>query len=301
MSRTASAIPTRGAFRLARHRRPRASNVVADHALRRARLDTTPVATWVSWRFFRWLGGRLLALAILAGTGLLVQHLSGSEELRVRTVRVSGAALLSQAEVEQVAAVAGASLFWVDRQAVQDRLLAMPLVRRAVVVPVLPDTVEVRLVERQPTAFWISGERTYLVDREGTILRAADELAGRPEVRACGGQVCDPNIAIGLPRVAQVDGQALQPGATVDAGALAASARLAALLPAAGLQPLAFEWSRDTGLQVPMASGVRVRFDGRADLPTQVSTLEAIREHLAASRQTAQMVDVRFADRPYFR
>lgn len=301
MSRTTSTLPTRGAIRLARRGRPRASSVVADHALRRARLDTPPAETWASWRFVRWLGGRLLALTVVVGTGVLVQHAAGSEALRVRTVRVTGAVLLSQAEVEQVAAVAGANLFWVDRRAVQDRLLAVPLVRRAEVVPVLPDTVEVRLVERRPTGFWISGERTYLVDARGTVLRAASELQGRPEARACGGQVCDPSVATDLPRVAQVDDQELRPGATVNAGALTASASLAALLPRAGLQPLAFEWSRDTGLQVPLASGVRVRFDGRADLPTQVSTFEAIREHLAASRLTAQVVDVRFADRPYFR
>jgi cell division septal protein FtsQ len=211
---------------------------------------------------------------------------------------VHGNVLLSRADVELVAAVKGANVFWVDRADVAQRLRSMPLVQTAEVEAFLPDRVEVRIVERQPVAFWISGDQSYLVDREGVILKVVDAEA--QQARACAGQPCDPRLAV-LPTVAQLDGQPLNAGDRIDASALATSARLAAELPSLGVQPLAFEWSREAGLEVPTSEGIRVRFDGSRDFDQQVRAVVAIRDHLARSRQPASLIDVRFGDRPYFR
>jgi hypothetical protein len=189
-------------------------------------------------------------------------------------------------------------VFWVDRAEVAARLRSLPLVQRAEVNPLLPDRVEVRIVERQPAAFWTSGERSYLVDREGVILKAVDAEA--QQARACAGQPCDPRLAA-LPSVAQLDGQPLNAGDRVDASALATSARLASVLPIVGVQPLGFEWSPEAGLEVPTREGVRVRFDPRRDIDRQTRTLIAVRDHLATSSAQASVIDVRFGDRPYYR
>src|SRR5205814_3496173 len=135
---------------------------------------------------------------------------------------------LSRAQVESAAAVSGVNVFWVDRGQVAARLRTLALVQRAEVNAVLPDTVDISIVERQPAAFWVSGDRSYLVDREGVILKAVD--AETQQARACAGQPCDPRLAP-LPTVAQLDGQPLTPGDRVDASALTTSGRLAALLP----------------------------------------------------------------------
>ncbi|HEY0580659.1 MAG TPA: hypothetical protein VGE94_00655, partial [Chloroflexota bacterium] len=162
----------------------------------------------------------------------------------------------------------------------------------------LPDTVEISIVERQPAAFWVSGERSYLVDGEGVILKAVD--VDTQQARACAGQPCDPRLAP-LPTVAHLDGPPLTPGDRVDASALATSARLATLLPGVGVEPLAFEWTRDFGLEVPTRDGWRARFDGQGNVEQQVSSLRAIRDELARTRSGAELIDVRFSDRPYFR
>jgi hypothetical protein len=205
---------------------------------------------------------------------------------------------LSQAEVESVAAVTGANIFWVDRGQVVARLLDLPVVQRAEIRVALPDTVEISIVERQPAAFWVSGDWSYLVDREGVILKAVD--AETQQARACAGQPCDPRLAP-LPTVAQLDAQPLTPGDHVDASALVASARLATLLPGVGVEPLAFEWNHDSDLEVPTREGWRARFDDAGNVDQQVAALQAIRDQLTRTRVTAQLIDLRFGDRPYFR
>jgi hypothetical protein len=237
-------------------------------------------------------------MAVLVGAAWVVYDSASSERFQVRSVRVQGNVLLSRAEVENAAAITSANVFWVDRGQVADRVRALPLVQRVEVGAKLPDSIEVSIVERQPAAFWVSGDRSYLVDREGVILKAVD--VETQQARACAGQPCDPRLAP-LPTVAQLDGQPLKPGDRVDAGALATSARLASLLPAAGIEPVAFEWSRDFGLEVPTRAGWRVRFDGQRSVEQQVSSLRTIKDELSRTKSAAELIDVRFADRPYFR
>jgi len=278
----------------AAHRPSYGHNPAADRAVRAA-IDREP---WLPPGFLGWVVGRVLALALLVGAGWLVYDCGSSDRFQVRSVRVQGNVLLSRAEVENVAAVIGANVFWVDRGQVGARVRALPLVQQVEVGATLPDTVEISIVERQPAAFWVSGDQSFLVDGEGVILKPVD--AETQQARACAGQPCDPRLAP-LPTVAQLDGQPLTPGDRVDAGALATSARLAALLPTVGVQPLGFEWSREIGLEVPTRDGWRARFDDVGNVEQQVASLRAVRDELARTRAAAELIDVRFRDRPYFR
>src|ERR1700687_2406661 len=167
--------------------------------------------------FLGWAFGRALAMALLVGAAWVVYDSASSDRFQVRSIRVQGNVLLSRAEIENVVAVTGANIFWVDRGQVAARLRALPLVQRAEVSMALPDTVEITIVERQPAAFWVSGGESYLVDREGIILKAVDP--DTQQARACGGQPCDPRLAP-MPIVAQLDGQPLAAGRRGDADAL---------------------------------------------------------------------------------
>lgn len=249
--------------------------------------------------FLFWACTRILAFVVLLGAAWLVYESATSDSFQVRALHISGNVLLTQPEVAAVVAARGANLFWVDRREIEARLRLLPPVRSVTVTPILPDTLDVRVEERQPAAFWLSGDHRYLVDREGVILTSIDDSEAPP---ACSGQPCDPRQAPPLLTVAEPEGQPLTPGERVDATALAASARLAALLPAVGVQPVAFEWSTANGLEVPTQNGWRVRFDGSSgDIEHQVNTLRTIRDYLARGRVNAQLIDVRFGDRSYYR
>lgn len=282
------------ANRAQRTRLSRRTNRAAERAVRAA----TPREPMLPPGFLAWVLGRAIAIALLVGAGWLVYASASSDRFQVRSVRLQGNVLLSGAEVESMAGVTGANVFWVDRGLVAERLRSLALVQSAEVNATLPDTVEISIVERQPAAFWVSGDRSYLVDREGVILKAVD--AETQQARACGGQSCDPRLAP-LPTVAELDGQPLSAGDRVDPSALATSARLATLLPAAGVEPLGFEWSRDFGLEVPTRDGWRARFDGSGNVEYQVTSLRSIRDELSRTHSVAELIDVRFEDRPYFR
>ena len=272
----------------------RRTNPAAERAIRAA----TQREPMLPPGFVAWAIARVLAMALLVLAGWVVYDCASSDRFRVRSVRVQGNVLLSRAEVESVAAVTGVNVFWVDRGQVAARLRSLALVQRAEVSATLPDTVEIAIVERQPAAFWVSGDRSYLVDREGVILKAVD--AETQQARACAAQPCDPRLAP-LPTVAQLDGQPLNAGDRVDPNALATSARLATLLPSVGVEPLGFEWSHDFGLEVPTRDGWRARFDGDGNVERQVASLRSIRDEITRTKTAAQVIDVRFGDRPYFR
>jgi POTRA domain, FtsQ-type/Cell division protein FtsQ/DivIB, C-terminal len=267
-------------------------------AVRRAIQAASPREPRLPAGFALWVAGRVISALLLVGAGWLVYDFASSSRFQVQTVHVRGNVLLNQAEVETTASVVGANIFWVNRADVAARLGALPLVQRVDIGATLPDTVDIQIIERQPAGFWTSGDQTYLVDREGVILKAVD--AETSQIRACAGQPCDPQLAA-LPSVAQAAAGALAPGDRVDASALSTSAQLASLLPGIGVQPLGFQWSPDTGLEVTTAEGWHARFDQSNDLTGQIATLNAVRAQLARSKATAGLIDVRFGDRPYFR
>ncbi len=235
---------------------------------------------------------------MLAGAAWLVHDFASSSRYQVRAVHVHGNNLLSQQDVEDAAQVLGANIFWVNRESVAARLRALPLVKRATIDTSLPDTVDIQLVERQPIGFWTSGGQTYLVDDEGVILRAVD--AETAQIRACAGQLCDPGLGA-LPSVADTAPETVAPGDRVDTNALASSAQLTSLLPSIGVRPIGFEWSPDSGLEVPTSEGWRARFDQAGNLQQQVAELHAIRDELTRTKTSVGLIDVRFGDRSYFR
>jgi cell division protein FtsQ len=68
----------------------------------------------------------------------------------------------------------GMPIFDVDLAAAKTRLEALPWIRTADVERQLPDTLFIRLTERQPFAFWQHGGTLSLIDRDGTVIPAGD-------------------------------------------------------------------------------------------------------------------------------
>jgi len=64
---------------------------------------------------------------------------------------------------------AGTNLFLVQTDGIEASLREMPTVAEAEVRVQLPDTLRVRLIEREPILVWVVGERRILVDRDGAL------------------------------------------------------------------------------------------------------------------------------------
>jgi len=230
-----------------------------------------------------WVVTKLLALFLLFGASGLLYHVAASDDFRIERVVVVGSRLIPSAEIERTAAVAGLNIFWVREEEVDHRLQAIAAVQSARARTVLPDRLEVRIVERAPVAVWQNGGMSYLVDAEGRVLQATDK-------------------AVALPTIRDVGDQPVQTGSSVDRAALATMFRLQQLMPrVAGLTPREIEYGLDTGVTVVTDSGPRVRFGSDEDLEWQLTSLVAIRRELDRQGQRPELIDVRFRDRPYAR
>jgi cell division protein FtsQ len=67
----------------------------------------------------------------------------------------------------------GMPLLAVDTAAAKDRLETLAWVERASVARMLPNTVQVRLLERQPLALWQRDGRFEVIDRAGAVIEGA--------------------------------------------------------------------------------------------------------------------------------
>lgn len=151
-------------------------------------------------------------LLLLSGSGYYV--LWHTKVFDVRHVKVSGARVLTQAQILAVAAVpAHEPVAGVDTEAVKRRLMSLPRVKSAVVERDFPHSVLITIVERVPAAALPDANGGYtVVDADGVAFDSAASLATIP------GHV----PVIDLRPAATVTEPPAQTRATVIAGALAA-------------------------------------------------------------------------------
>ena len=226
---------------------------------------------------------KLIALLLLFGASGLLYHVAASDDFRIAAVAVSGTRLLSDGEIETAAAVSGVNIFWLKQEEVARRLRTIPAIESVTVGAYLPNRFEIRIGERTPVAVWMAGDIPWLVDGEGRVLRWVQVPPALPTLRD-----------VGVPT--------LSPGDSVDRAGLQTLFRLGDLLPrVAGLTPREFEYSADAGVTVVADSGLRVVFGRSDDLDWKVSALVAVRRDLERQGQRAELIDVRFKDRPYVR
>ena len=126
------------------------------------------------WRIVRHLAALLV---IFYGGYRALELVVRAAPLRVGRIVVSGNKRLSVAEVEALAqGLQGRSILTADLNASRRHLLDSPWVADAALRRVLPSTIEVRIVERQPIGISRVGSQLYLVDRSGTLI---DEFGPR--------------------------------------------------------------------------------------------------------------------------
>jgi len=83
--------------------------------------------------------------------------------------RQSAGSILAALDVRR-----GMPMFDIDLAAAKARLEALPWIRTADVQRQLPDTLLIRLVEREPFAFWQRNGALSLIDRDGTVIPTRD-------------------------------------------------------------------------------------------------------------------------------
>jgi cell division protein FtsQ len=148
-----------------------------------------------SW--LRRLGAAGIALALIGGGGFAA-HRSGWDAEGVEHVRAKALALTATAGLTvndvvvqgrgrtdgdailaALGAARGTPMLAISPAAAKARLEALPWIRSASVERLLPDTLYVQVVERQPLALWQRKGKLDLIDRDGAVVAvpSLDEFA----------------------------------------------------------------------------------------------------------------------------
>lgn len=213
----------------------------------------------------------LLALAAYAGLQ--------SSLLRVQSVRIAGAETLDSVALVQLSGLRGRSMFLLPMDEARQSLLALPQVRSVRIERAWPNTVRIRVEERQPFAYWTVGGRDYVVDREGYVL-----AAGVPSGPA--------------PRIFEQADRIMGPGDRVHPDALAFADRIFRESPrfiGEGVRQL--EYRADVGVTAIFDSGMRVTFGDQRAYEYKVAVLAELLGQLQSRGTKPRRVDLRFGER----
>jgi cell division protein FtsQ len=116
-----------------------------------------------------------LAAALVGGGVWAYRHTQSNERFAVRTIEIDGAVHTPREALDRVTRrYVGLNLFQIDIARVQRDLGGLGWVRRIDIEKKLPDTLRIKISERQPVALVRNGERLFYVDEEG---RAFAELS----------------------------------------------------------------------------------------------------------------------------
>ena len=95
-----------------------------------------------------------------------------SPRYHVKHIVVYGTSAVTPAEVRQAAGITtGDNLLFLDKAAVATRVASLPYVASAEVQRELPNTLIIHLTERQAAATLLAGRRSFLIDRDGVVLK----------------------------------------------------------------------------------------------------------------------------------
>ena len=242
--------------------------------------------------FSLWVLGKVLALAILAGGGWLVYQGATSPAFRLSQTTVRGNDLVSADEIVTALPAAGTNIFTVRSSRVERALEAIPAIERSDVSLVLPSTVRVTVHERKPRAVWEAGGRQALIDADGLVLvDIADLKPGSPLQSA-------PST---LPSVRAPDGPFVGLGDRIDPGVVLLAESIVPHLEIAGVAGGQVEYHPSTGVTLVAPGAPRVILGFGDNIDAKLTAYRAIRSHLEQTHTTAQLIDVRFLERPYYR
>ena len=117
------------------------------------------------------LGRSPLDRAVLAGVPNRLIDATAALDFRVADIRVEGRATTDRETIlDALGARPGTPILAVDPVRAKQQLEALPWVRSALIERRLPDTLYVRLVEREPLALWQHAGKIELIDHAGAVI-----------------------------------------------------------------------------------------------------------------------------------
>ncbi len=255
-----------------------------ESTLARVRIRPRLVVPWAALGATGWQASKAAALALLTlvAAALIWVHVSLNWFVYADSVQVEPLTYLQPDDVYRQLDLDGWNILWLRSRILRERLLAHPYVADAAVHLSLPNRVAVQVQEKQPTALWVTQDGVYWLLADGAALPAQGEV--------------DP----ALPQI--IDGQrdAAVPGRpqlTMDPDVMQSALALLQRYPELANQ---IRYNEGIGLNFPLAADqVWVYWGDGEAMETKASNLATLRTVAAQPENTAQVIDVRYLQRPY--
>lgn len=205
------------------------------------------------------------------------------DSLRVMSIDVTGAEVVSARQVAAVSQLGGESLLTLDTTKAEQEIALLPAVKSVTVERAWPNSVRVSIEEHQAWGYWQTAGRVQVIDADGNVLRASRPApADAPTI-----------IDLASPRDLE-DGK----GADPDTVHLVARLIEDRVFERAGLTPTAWVFQRDRGLTVIAQDGPDAVFGDSSNYEFKVEAFEQVLRQLSereatGSPQVAE-VDLRF-------
>jgi len=194
-------------------------------------------------------------------------------------VVIKGNIVVPAAEIFAASELDGISIFWVNSDVVEEHLESMPNIKSAAVKVRLPARVVISVEERLPALTWRTGDTTWWVDAEGTIIESRRDL---PDALA----------------VIDTDSRPKQPGEQLDPSTLSAIRALHVLLP----ELSQMRYSQDSGIGFLTTEGWPVYLGSDDEnMEAKLTVLVALRRQLIAQSVTPEFINLEHVESPYYR
>lgn len=214
--------------------------------------------------------GRVAGLGLAAALLATIIFLFVNDDFYVESAQITGATYSAVDEIYRMAGVHDFSLFWVDAAEAERRVQQLPFVKSARVWPVLPNTIHIDVVERQPVVLWQVAGQVFWVDADGMVL----PVAGSSD---------------SLPALIDLDGSSVGPQGRADSQMVAAVLELRKHLPEVDR----VAWSKDRGLHFVTPDGTLVVLGQNTRLAERVQQLVSLKSEIAAEGRQASEIDLR--------
>jgi cell division septal protein FtsQ len=236
-------------------------------------------------RKFRWriAVARVLVFLVLIGLAASIVYGATAEEFFIYDAQIVGIKHLQPGEVYQVAEVHEQNIFWIDPEAVAERVSKLVGVKDVHVRCILPAQVEISVEECKPIVMWRSESlaRDLWLDLDGIVLPYH-------------GVLTDTIFVVDASEQAVEVGDQIQPE-----GIVRSLQQLDAALPEVEV----FFFQADRGLSFTQRMDKAtwpVYMGDSEDLPRKIQVLHALNKYLKARKIRPRYVDLRRADYPVY-
>ncbi|NJN84981.1 MAG: FtsQ-type POTRA domain-containing protein [Caldilineaceae bacterium] len=226
-----------------------------------------------------------LSLLICAVAALIWLFTEPRWFVYAENVEVSELTYLDAAELVRAADVEGWSILWLRPHAIRERLMEHAYVADADVSLRLPNRVLIAVEEAHPVALWVTKKGTFWLREDGTALPSRSEIdptlpriidglqdaraLHRPDVEAINRQVLDSGLAL-MQQLPELENNV--------------------------------RYDRGVGFNFHLPTdAVWIYWGDGYNTQTKLSNLSAMRTLVTNGEEPAQIIDVRYLNRPYLR